>query len=54
MSEHERQEWSGLWEAVFGEPPPIAADAALTARVLVKHLPPIAPYEPGVPKRPRS
>ena len=34
MSEHERQEWSGLWEAVFGEPPPIAADAALTARII--------------------
>jgi hypothetical protein len=41
----ERQAWIELWEAVFGEPPPIAADADLTARILVDYLPPILPYE---------
>lgn len=45
MSLDERQAWIDLWEAVFGEPPPIEADSDLTARILVTHLPPIAPYE---------
>jgi hypothetical protein len=43
----ERQAWKDLWEAVFGEPPPIEADADLTARILVGHLPPAPPYELG-------
>ena len=45
LSLDERQAWIDLWEAVFGEPPPIEADSDLTARILVEHLPPIAPYE---------
>ncbi len=47
MSEREYQEWAGLWETLFGEPPPIAADIALTARILVECLPPAEPYELG-------
>jgi hypothetical protein len=43
----ERQAWIDLWEAVFGEPPPIEADADLTARILVDHLPAAPPYELG-------
>ena len=53
MSEREYQEWAKLWEAVYGEPPPIAAEIALTARVLIQCLPPIKPYELR-PKPPRS
>lgn len=45
MNFEERQAWIDLWEAVFGEPPPIEADSDLTARILVDHLPPILPYE---------
>jgi len=41
----ERQAWNELWEAVFGEPPPIASDSELTGRILIEHLPPILPYE---------
>jgi hypothetical protein len=41
----ERQAWIDLWEAVFGEPPPIEADTDLTARILVGHLPAAPPYE---------
>ncbi len=41
----ERQAWIDLWEAVFGEPPPIEADSDLTARILVDCLPPVLPYE---------
>jgi len=49
----ERQAWIDLWEAVFGEPPPIEADADLTARILVDHLPAAPPYELG-PVRPKT
>lgn len=54
MSEREYQEWARLWEAIYGEPPSIAADIDLTARVLIQCLPPIAPYQPVAPKPPRS
>ncbi|MBO9707706.1 MAG: hypothetical protein J7521_05805 [Caulobacter sp.] len=47
LSKHERQELSGLWEAVFGEPPTIATDPELTARILVDCLPPVGPYRLG-------
>jgi len=45
LSFEERQAWNELWEAVFGEPPPIAVDSEMTARILVEHLPPPPPYE---------
>lgn len=45
MSFEERQAWNELWEAVFGEPPPIASDAELTGRILVEYLPTLPPYE---------
>ena len=45
MTFDERQEWIGLWEAVFGEPPPIEAESDMTGRILIEHLPPILPYE---------
>jgi len=45
LSSEQRQAWIDLWEAVFGEPPPIEADSDLTARILVEHLPPMLPYE---------
>lgn len=45
MGFDERQAWSVLWEAVFGEPPPIQAEANVMARVLVEHLSPAPPYE---------
>ena len=45
LSLDERQAWIDLWEAVFGEPPPIQADSDLTARILVEHLPAAPPYE---------
>lgn len=45
MTFEEREEWIGLWEAVFGEPPPIEAAPDVTARILVEHLPPTLPYE---------
>ena len=48
MSQREYEEWADLWQAVFGEPPPICADVALTARILVEHLPTALPYQPGV------
>lgn len=54
MSEGEYQEWARLWEAVYGEPPPIAADIALTARVLIQCLPSAGPYQPGAPNPLRS
>ena len=53
MSEREYQEWAKLWEAVYGEPPPIAADVSLTARVLIQCLPSLKPYELK-PRPPRS
>lgn len=45
MEFDERQAWSVLWEAVFGEPPPIRAESEMTGQVLVEHLPPAPPYE---------
>lgn len=45
MSDRERQELSGLWEAVFGEPPTIATDTSLTARILVDCLRCVGPYQ---------
>lgn len=54
LSEREHQEWARLWEAVYGEPPPIAADIALTARILIQCLPPAGPYRIGAARPPRS
>lgn len=45
MGVDERQAWSALWEAVFGEPPPIEAEAEVTAKILIEHLPLAPPYE---------
>lgn len=45
MGVDERQAWIALWEAVFGEPPAIRAEAAVTARILIEHLPLAPPYE---------
>lgn len=53
MSKREYQEWARLWEALFGEPPPIAAEISLTAQILVEHLPLAEPYELG-PRPPAS
>ena len=39
-------ELQALWNAVFGEPPFVRADAKLMAEVLVGALPPAPPYEP--------
>ncbi len=47
MCQREYQEWASLWEALFGEPPPIAAEIALTARILIECLPAAEPYEPA-------
>lgn len=44
MDFDELQAWSVLWEAVFGEPPPIRAEAEMISQVLVEHLPPATPY----------
>ncbi len=38
------QELAKLWEAVFGEQPPVVAEPGLTARILVSCLPPAEPY----------
>ena len=38
------QELAKLWEAVFGEQPPVVAEPGLTARILVTCLPPAEPY----------
>jgi hypothetical protein len=54
VSEREYQEWAKLWEALYGEPPPIAADIGLTARILIQCLPPAGPYQPGAPSPPPS
>jgi hypothetical protein len=40
------EEVAALWQAMFGEPPAIAADLDLLARVLVKHLDAAPPYRP--------
>ena len=53
MSECVYDEWASLWQAVFGEPPPIAAEISLTARILVECLPLAEPYGPA-PKPPGS
>ena len=45
MSDDEKQAWLDLWSAVFGEPPPIAPDGELAARILVQHLPLASPYQ---------
>lgn len=54
MGERKYQEWARLWEAVFGEPPPIAADIGLTARILVECLPSVGAYQPSAVRPPRS
>ncbi len=38
--------WSRLWSEVFGEPPPLAGDTALLARILIENLPNAPPYQP--------
>ena len=45
MEYEERKAWLELWEAVFGEPPPVEPEREPTARILVEHLPPAGPYE---------
>ncbi len=45
MGFDERQAWIALWEAVFGEPPPIQAEADVMAKILIEHLPLAPPYE---------
>jgi len=40
-------ELAKLWEAVFGEQPPVVAEPGLTAQILVRCLPPVEPYSPG-------
>jgi hypothetical protein len=40
-------ELAKLWEAVFGERPPVVAEPGLTAQILVRCLPPVEPYSPG-------
>lgn len=47
MCQRQYEEWASLWEALFGEPPPIAAEISLTARILVACLPSAEPYQPG-------
>ncbi|CAN5163004.1 hypothetical protein BH10PSE4_BH10PSE4_44440 [soil metagenome] len=42
------QELAVLWQAVFGEPPSVVAEASLTARILVTCLPPTEPHSFGV------
>lgn len=46
MDYDERQAWIALWEAVFGEPPPVQPEREPVARILVDYLPPTLPYEP--------
>jgi len=45
------QNLAELWEAVFGEQPPVVAEPGLTAQVLVSCLPPAEPYgyKPAAP-----
>jgi hypothetical protein len=38
------QQLAELWEAVFGEQPSVVAEPSLTADILVRCLPPAAPY----------
>ena len=40
------QEIAELWRKMFGEPPPITADAETLSRVLVKHMNAAPPYRP--------
>ena len=35
---------ANLWEAVFGEQPPVVAEPGLTAQILVAHLPRTEPH----------
>lgn len=44
MSDFAYQELAELWEAVFGDKPPIVADPGLTAQILVQCLPPTEPH----------
>ena len=44
MSEFAYQELAELWEAVFGDKPSVVAEPGLTARILVRCLPPAEPY----------
>lgn len=44
LSDAAYQELAKLWEAVFGEQPPVVAEPGLTARILVTCLPPAEPY----------
>ena len=60
MSDPAYREMADLWEAVFGEQPPVVAEPSLLAEILVAYLPKIEPYrfdvEPGPapPKPPKS
>lgn len=45
MEHDAHQAWIELWEAIFGEPPPIVSDAELAGRILIQHLPPAPPYD---------
>ena len=44
MSDPAYRELADLWEAVFGEQPPVVAEPSLLAEILVAYLPRIEPY----------
>ncbi len=46
------QEIADLWREMFGEPPPITADAETLSRVLVRYMTPAPPYRPQPAPKP--
>ena len=52
MSDLAFRELADLWEAVFGEQPPVVADPSLLAEILVAYLPRIEPYRFDVEETP--
>jgi hypothetical protein len=40
---------AALWEAVFGDAPPVCCEPGMLLDVLVQNLSVILPYQPGVP-----
>ena len=47
MSDLAYQRLVDLWEAVYGDKPPVVAEARLTAQILVECLPVAEPYRLG-------